>query len=70
MTSTCRLMIDGRRFALTDSVGNSVFMAGDFNTDFTELSGIFNDGSKFVASKRPNFTNSALVVYLKDFDNV
>jgi hypothetical protein len=52
MTSTCRLMIDGRRFALTDGVGNSVFMEGDFNPVFTELSGLFNDGSKFVASKQ------------------
>ena len=52
MTSNCRIMIDGRRFALTDGVGNSVFMEGDFNADFTELSGLFDDGSRFVASKQ------------------
>lgn len=47
-----KVIVNRQDFQFTDETGSPVYMSGQFNADFTELSGRFNDGSRFVASKQ------------------
>lgn len=49
---TYKVVVLKRDFRFTDETGTPVYMSGRFNSDFTELTGVFSDGSRFVASKQ------------------
>lgn len=50
--SNYKVIINRQDFQFADETGSPVYMTGQFNADFTELAGFFNDGGRFVASKQ------------------